>query len=103
MVPLDPPCRRGSGHAFLIENETARGPFNLTAPYPVTNAGFARVLGQVLNRPAALPAPGFALKLALRMATVVLDGQRAVPERLTAHGFAFRFSELEPGLWNIVG
>jgi NAD dependent epimerase/dehydratase family enzyme len=51
----------------------------------VTNAGFARVLGQVLNRPAALPAPGFALKPALgEMATVVLDGQRAVPERLTA-------------------
>lgn len=90
--------------AFLIEHETARGPFNLTAPYPVTNAGFARALGQVLSRPAIVPTPGFALQLALgEMATMVLDGQRVVPERLSAHGFNFRFSELEPALRNVLG
>lgn len=90
--------------AFLIEHETARGPFNLTAPYPETNRRFARALGQVLGRPASLPTPGFVLQLALgEMATVVLEGQRAVPERLSAHGFDFRFSELEPALRNVLG
>ena len=88
---------------FLIEKEEAAGPFNLTAPHPLTNAEFGRVVGRVLGRPAWMPAPAFALRLALgEMATVVLDGQRAVPRRLLGLGFTFRFPEAEAALRDLL-
>jgi len=88
---------------FLIENETARGAFNLTAPKPVTAKDFGRALGRVLSRPFYLPIPGFAMRLALgEVATVVLDGQRAVPRKLEELGFAFRFNEIEEALADLL-
>eukprot|EP01035_Chromulina_nebulosa_P033631 gene33631-45043_t len=48
---------------FLIEHDSAQGPFNGTAPEPVRNGEFAKTLGRVLHRPAILPMPGFMLKL----------------------------------------
>lgn len=89
---------------FLIENERASGPFNLCAPTPLSNAEFARALGKVLRRPAWLPVPGFALKLALgEVASMVLDGQRALPQRLLDLGFRFRFSDAESALRDLLG
>jgi len=88
---------------FLIERQDARGPFNLAAPQPVTNRQFARTLGKVMRRPAIVPVPGFAIRLALgEMAGMVLTGQRAVPTRLAAMGFAFRFAELEDALRDVL-
>lgn len=88
---------------FLIEAEGVDGPINLTAPRPVTNAALSATIGRVLGRPALLPTPGFALRLALGdMATVVLDGQRAVPARLLALGFRFRFTEIEAALRDLL-
>jgi uncharacterized protein len=88
---------------FLIENEEAWGPFNLNAPDPVTNAEFSRTLGRVLKRPSLLPVPAFAMRLALgEAATVVLDGQRAVPRRLLDLGFDFRFPDLEGALRDLL-
>jgi uncharacterized protein (TIGR01777 family) len=88
---------------FLIEKEEAAGVFNLTAPYPLTNAEFGRAVGRVLGRPAWMPVPAFALRLALgEMATVVLDGQRVVPRRLLGMGFAFRFPEAEAALRDLL-
>lgn len=84
---------------FLMETEAAGGPFNLTAPNPVTNAEFARILGKVVGRPAVMPAPAFALKLVFgEMATVLLDGQRVVPKRLQEMGYQFLFTQLEQTL-----
>lgn len=89
---------------FLIETETAQGPFNLCAPNPLTNAEFGRVLGRVMGRPAVLPAPAFAIRLVFgEMATVVLDGQRVVPHRLQEMGFDFLFPEAEAALRNLLG
>lgn len=89
---------------FLLEREDARGPFNLTAPHPVTNRELTRALARALRRPGLLPAPGFALRLALgEMADMVLQGQRAVPSRLRELGYAFRWPELEPALRNLLG
>ena len=89
--------------AFLMSEERATGPFNLTAPNPVTNRDFARTLARVMGRPALLPTPAFALKLALgEMATLLLDGQRAIPKRLLALGFQFRFPQLEPALRDLL-
>lgn len=84
---------------FLIENQAASGPFNLTAPNPLTNAEFGQVLGRVLNRPSWLPVPGFAMRLLFgEVATVVLDGQRVLPERLKELGFSFQFPTAEEAL-----
>ncbi len=84
---------------FLLDRDDAAGPFNLTAPNPVTNADFAAVLGHVMGRPNWLPVPAIALNLLLgKMATIVLKGQRALPERLLDLGFQFRFPTLEAAL-----
>jgi len=88
---------------FLLENENASGPFNLTSPNPVQQKEFAQVLGRVLNRPSRLPAPEIALRLALgEIATLVLDGQRALPQRLLDLGFTFRHPDLFYALRDIV-
>jgi hypothetical protein len=87
------------GLVHLLENPELSGPFNMTAPNPVTNAEFTRILGHVLNRPAVLPAPSPALKLALgEMARLLLTGQKAIPERLLSTGYEFHYPELEAAL-----
>jgi len=89
---------------WLVETESASGPYNATAPAPVTNAEFVRTLGAVLRRPAVLPAPAFALRLLLgEMADLLLTGQRVVPVRAREQGFGFRYSELPEALRAIVG
>ncbi len=84
---------------FLIENSTTKGVYNLSAPQPVTNAEFVKVLGKVLGRPTFMPTPGFALKLVLgEMSTLVLDGQRQMPKRLLAAGFKFQYGDAASAL-----
>lgn len=89
--------------AFLLERPEASGAYNLTAPQPVTNRQFSDTLGKVLRRPSWFPIPGVALRLAFgEVATTVLDGQRAVPARLSQLGFSFRFPALEPALRDLL-
>jgi uncharacterized protein (TIGR01777 family) len=81
---------------FLMENPEASGVYNLSAPTPLTSSEFAKVLGGVMGRPAFFPAPAPALKIALgEMSTVLLDGQRAVPQRLQDVGFTFKYASAE--------
>jgi hypothetical protein len=88
---------------FLLEREDARGPFNLTAPRPLTSRGFSRALGRALRRPSLAPAPGLALRLVLgEMADMLLHGQRAVPHRLLELGYVFRYPEAEAALRNLL-
>lgn len=89
----------GAIHRALFD-DALEGPVNLTAPEPVTSRAFARTLGKVLGRPAFLPAPAFALKLALGEAAdeMLLAGQRVLPQRLEAAGYAFRHPDLEGAL-----
>lgn len=87
---------------FLIENAAASGPFNLTAPQPLTNNDFGRTLGRVMGRPHLIPIPGFAMRAAFgEVADVVLTGQRVIPRRLQEHGFDFQFSALQPALQHL--
>jgi len=87
-----------------IDHDAASGPYNVSAPEPVTNAEFSRALGRVLHRPAIAPVPAIALKLLYgEMAVIVLTGQRAVPARLLEQGYAFRRPELEPALRDVLG
>lgn len=88
---------------FLLENEAAEGIYNLTAPNPLTNDAFGKVVGQVLNRPHLIPVPAFALKLLLgEIATLVLDGQRAIPQRLQEAGYTFKYFEAKPALADLL-
>ncbi len=88
---------------FLIENDSASGAFNLTAPNPLKNKDFGKTLGKVMGRPSFMPVPGFALKLMFgEVTTVVLDGQRVVPQRLVEMGYTFKFPELESALRDLL-
>lgn len=74
----------------LLSTPSLAGVFNATAPAPVTNAEFTRLLAAHLHRPALLPVPALALRLSLgEMSTLLLGGQQVIPERLLAAGFAF--------------
>ncbi|MHA2620152.1 MAG: TIGR01777 family oxidoreductase [bacterium JZ-2024 1] len=85
---------------FLMGNREARGVFNLVAPHAVTNREFTRVLARVIHRPAFLPVPSFALTALFgEMAEVMLlNGQRAIPERLLQLGYQFTHPDLETAL-----
>lgn len=86
-----------------LDSPDLTGPFNLTAPEPVTMEVFAHALGEAMGRPAALRVPCFAVKLALgSRSEAVLSGQRAVPKRLSDAGFAFVFPELASALADIL-
>jgi NAD dependent epimerase/dehydratase family enzyme len=88
----------------LIENEDARGAFNVTSPNSITNGALAKRIGRIKRRPAFVPLPGFALRLAFgEVSDVVLKGQRAVPQRLLDLGFEFRFPTAEAALQDLLG
>lgn len=87
---------------FLLEHDIAEGPFNLTAPNPLPNAVFMKALAEALGRPCWLPAPAPALRLALgEMSSLLLDGQFALPKKLTEHGFAFEFQTARAAFANL--
>jgi uncharacterized protein (TIGR01777 family) len=84
---------------WSLANEAVTGPVNATAPNPVTNLEFAQTLGRVLRRPAIVPAPAFALRLALgEMADVILGGQRVLPAKAQSLNFTFRYPLLDGAL-----
>ena len=85
---------------YAVENDALRGPVNLTAPQPVTNAELTRTLGRVLRRPTLLPLPAFAAKLLLGELAEegLLASQRVRPKRLLEAGFEFAYPELEGAL-----
>ncbi len=88
---------------FLIENSQAQGVYNLCAPEPVTNRQMSRAIGQAISRPSFMPVPGFALKLLLgEAASLVLDSQRQVPQRLVQSGFTFSHPDLLPAIRQLV-
>jgi uncharacterized protein len=90
---------------WALANVEVRGPLNLTAPAPVTNREMAHALGRALHRPSFMPAPGFALRLALgEMAdALILNGQRVLPRTATDAGFRFRYQKIEEALAAIYG
>ena len=87
---------------IMINNQTMQGAYNATAPHPVTNSEFTKILAQHLNRPALLPIPAWLLKLLLgERSDLVLASQRVLPERLLAEGFHFQYPELLSALTKI--
>jgi len=89
----------------LVDGRLA-GPVNATAPNPVRNAGYARVLGQVLHRPVQLPIPAIGPRLLLGgegASELAEASQRVSPQRLLAAGHPFRHPQLEPALRHLLG
>jgi len=88
---------------FLLQHEECVGVFNACSPEPVRNAAFTQALARTLRRPAILPAPSWALKLALgEMSALLLGSQRIYPRRTRDAGYRFRHPELEPALQNLL-
>jgi hypothetical protein len=84
-----------------IDRESVRGPLNAAAPGIVRNKEFARVLGKVVSRPAFLPVPPFALRLAVgEFAAQLLASEKVVPQVALDSGYRFQWPELEPALKN---
>ena len=90
---------------WAIATPGVSGPVNAVAPHPVRQGEFAKTLGHVLHRPAVLPTPAFALRLAFgQMADeVLLAGQRVRPDVLARGGFVWGQAELEGVLRGMVG
>jgi uncharacterized protein (TIGR01777 family) len=86
-----------------LDDGRARGPVNVTAPVPVTNAELSHALGRALHRPAVVPVPGVAVSLLYgEMANTVLTGQRVLPRRLQELGYVFQWPAIEPTLQNVL-
>lgn len=93
-------CR---GLIYPIENESFEGAYNLNAPHPVTMQKFAEALGDVMNRPAKLQVPEFALNMMLgEAAEPILESLRAQPKRLLEDGFKFKFTHIREALSEIM-
>lgn len=84
----------------LLTSETLHGPVNVTAPTPLRNRDFTRILGETLARPTPFPVPAAALRLVFgRMADgTLLASTRVAPQRLVASGFRFAHPDLDSAL-----
>lgn len=89
----------------VLTTAAVHGGVNVTAPQPVTNAEFTATLARVLRRPAVIPVPTPALRLlfgAEMVKEMMLGGQRVLPARLQASGFAFAYPGLEGALRHLL-
>jgi len=87
---------------FLLENQI-EGPVNLTSPNPATNQEFTAALARALRRPALLPVPGIALKIALGgFSSEILGSKRILPQKLLDAGFTFDYPHILPALTALI-
>jgi uncharacterized protein len=92
-VHIDDLCK---AYIFLLENQVS-GPFNVTAPQPVSNEVLTQAIAKKLNRPLWLPnIPAFVLKLALgEMADAVLTGNAVSSTKIVGKGFRFQYNDID--------
>jgi uncharacterized protein (TIGR01777 family) len=85
---------------FALATDSLRGPVNLTAPNPVTNAEYTKALGRVLHRPTVLIVPPFALRAVMggELVESLLASQRVMPRKLLDAGFVFSHPTIDEGL-----
>ena len=89
---------------WIIFSPGISGPVNATAPWPVTNSAFTKILGRVLGRPTALPLPSPAVKFIFGEMgeALLLEGQQVKPVKLEKSGFQFLYPDLESALrWEL--
>ena len=88
-----------SALAFLVNNKTAQGTFNIVAPNPFTNAMLTQLMAKHYNTLITLPAPAGVLRLVMgQMADeLLLASLRVLPKQLQDHGFEFKYTDF--ALW----
>ena len=88
---------------FLLDNENARGPYNLISPQPASNAEFMHMIAKILHRPYWFHIPAFLLRIPLgEMSVLLTEGRYAQPKRLIESGFQFRFGNLEDAMEDLL-
>jgi hypothetical protein len=86
-----------------LENEEVEGALNATAPKPVRNIEFTKILGSVLRKPTIIPVPTFGLKIMMgEFANFVVLSQNVLPEKTQTSGYEFRFETLESALKDLL-
>jgi hypothetical protein len=89
---------------LAVRDPSIRGPLNMVAPEVPTQAELARAIGRAMHRPAIVPAPAFALRLALwGQADIVLHGRVAVAAKARAAGYEFNYPTVESALADVIG
>jgi len=84
---------------FALDQSSIKGVYNAVSPGPVKNKEFTQTLAETLGRPAVLPVPAFALKLAFgEMSSALLGSQNVSSEKVSAAGFRFRFPGIAEAL-----
>ena len=88
------------GLSYVLANEKLSGPINFTAPTPVRNEDFTRLMAKTLSRPTwfNVPAPIVKLVFGQMGRETMLYSQRAFPEVLRAAGFKWRYEDLGDAL-----
>jgi uncharacterized protein (TIGR01777 family) len=88
----------------LLNDVLASGPYNMTAPKPVTNAEFTSTLAGALHRPALFTLPATILRLGMgERACLLLEGQKVLPKRMDEAGFQFAFANLADAIHDLLG
>ena len=92
-------------YSHLIAQKNISGPINCTAPNPVRNMDLIKTLGEVLGKPTFMPAvPGFVLRMIMgEFGSVLLEGQKVLPNRLLDAGFRFKFPKIKKALQDLLG
>jgi uncharacterized protein (TIGR01777 family) len=87
-------------YLYLLERKEFSGPVNCTAPNPVRNQEFTKALGEALGKPTFMPAvPGFMIKMIMgEFGSVLLNGQKVLPNRLLSMGFQFSYPDIRKAL-----
>lgn len=84
---------------YCIQTPGMEGPVNATAPNPVTNEAFGKMIGKVYHRPHWFPLPAFLLRAVVgELSEILLEGQRVLPAKALEHGFIFDYPTLQPAL-----
>lgn len=84
---------------FIVEQPQVNGPLNFCAPNPTRNRELANTLGEVMGRPAFMPAPAFMIRTVLgEFGNVLLDSQRTIPDKLLSHGFEFQYPDIKSAI-----
>ena len=89
---------------YVLDTPAIRGPVNVTTSDPPSQAEFARALAARVGKSGRMPAPAWLVRTLLgEKSGLLLNGQRAVPNRLKAQGFRWKFAELERALDDLFG
>jgi uncharacterized protein (TIGR01777 family) len=85
---------------YIINSKNIEGPVNATSPNPSQNKDFSKALALSLNRPMFLTMPSFMVKIIFGEMgeTLLLNGQRVLPNKITKDGYSFQFDNLNKAL-----